>query len=47
MTYIKSDITDNGSVKIVDINTNESKVIRNIQTDANDIKSWLEKTYGN
>lgn len=45
--YTRSAIADNGSVKIVDINTNKSKVIRSIRNDADDVKSWLEKTYGN
>lgn len=45
--YMRSAMADNGSVKIVDINTNKSKVIRSIRNDADDVKSWLEKTYGN
>lgn len=45
--YTRSAIADNGSVKVVDINTNKSKIIRSIKNDADDIKSWLEKNYGN
>ena len=45
--YTRSAIADNGSVKIVDINTRKNKIIRSIRNDADDIKSWLEKTYGN
>ena len=45
--YTRSAMTDNGSIKIVDINTNKNKIIRSIRNDADDVKSWLEKTYGN
>lgn len=45
--YTRSAIADNGSAKIVDINTHKSKIIRSIRNDADDVKSWLEKTYGN
>lgn len=45
--YTRSAIADNGSVKVVDINTRKSKIIRSIKNDADDIKSWLEKNYGN
>lgn len=46
--YTRSGIADNGSVKIVDIdNNNKNRVIRSIRNDADDIKVWLEKTYGN
>lgn len=45
--YTRSSIADNGSVKIIDVNTHKSKVIRSIRNDADDVKSWLEKTYGN
>lgn len=45
--YTRSAIADNGSVKVVDINTRKNKIIRSIKNDADDIKSWLEKNYGN
>ena len=45
--YMRSAMADNGSVKIVDVNTNKNKIIRSIRNDADDVKSWLEKTYGN
>lgn len=45
--YTRQAIADNGSVKIIDINTNKNKLIRSIRNDADDIKSWLEKNYGN
>ena len=45
--YTRQAIADNGSVKVVDINTNKNKIIRSIKNDADDIKSWLEKNYGN
>ena len=45
--YTRSAIADNGSVKVVDINTRKNKIIRSIRNDADDVKSWLEKTYGN
>lgn len=45
--YTRSAVADNGSVKIVDINTHKNKLIRSIRNDADDVKSWLEKTYGN
>lgn len=45
--YTRSAIADNGSVKIVDINTYKNKIIRSIRNDADDVKSWLEKIYGN
>lgn len=45
--YTRQAIADNGSVKVVDINTRKNKIIRSIRNDADDIKSWLEKNYGN
>ena len=45
--YTRQAIADNGSVKVVDINTRKSKIIRSIRNDVDDIKSWLEKNYGN
>lgn len=45
--YTRSAISDNGSVKIVDVNTRKNKIIRSIKNDADDIKAWLEKNYGN
>ena len=46
--YTRSTMADNnGSVKIVDVNTNKNKIIRSIRNDADDVKSWLEKNYGN
>lgn len=45
--YTRSAIADNGSVKVVDINTRKNKIIRSIRNDTDDVKSWLEKNYGN
>ena len=45
--YTRQAISDNGSVKVVDVNTRKNKIIRSIKNDADDIKAWLEKNYGN
>ena len=45
--YTRSAVADNGSVKVVDINnTNKGIVIRSIRNDADDVRVWLKKTYG-